>query len=233
MKRYAVIVAGGRGVRMGAATPKQFLDLAGEPVLRRTVECFLGFDPPVEIILALPSSHRDWWRDYCRRTGFLKRYTMAPGGITRFHSVQNALEYVGDEGLVAVHDGVRPLLGRDLLERLFSEAETSDAVIPVVPVPDSVRRIVEVDGRRASEPVERDGLVRVQTPQVFRAQVIKEAYRQPFSPLFTDDASVVEASGVAVKAVPGDRVNLKVTTPEDLRLAEGLFRLFSCGRESR
>ena len=227
MKRYAVIVAGGRGVRMGAAVPKQFLDLAGEPVLRRTVECFLRFDPSMELILVLPSAHRDWWRDYCRRTGFLERYSMVSGGITRFHSVQNALKYVDGDGIVAVHDGVRPLLRRELLERLFREAEVSDAVVPAVPMADSVRRVSEEGGRQASVPVDRDGLVRVQTPQVFRASVLKAAYNQPFSTLFTDDASVVEASGVAVKVIPGDRINLKITTPEDLSLAEGLFSLFS------
>lgn len=225
MKRYVVIVAGGQGVRMGADRPKQFLEIGGKPILRHTIERFLAFDPSFEVIVVLPSAQKEWWRDYCRQSGFLERYSIVSGGITRFHSVQNALRFVGDEGLVAVHDGVRPLVSRALLERIFAAAEKAPAVIPAVPVVESVRRVEE----DASVPVSRDGLVLVQTPQVFAADVLKKAYDQPFSPSFTDDASVVEASGVRVHVVSGDRINLKITTPEDLQLAEGLFRLFSFG----
>lgn len=225
MKRYVVIVAGGQGVRMGADRPKQFLEIGGKPILRHTIERFLAFDPSFEVIVVLPSAQKEWWRDYCRQSGFLERYSIVSGGITRFHSVQNALRFVGDEGLVAVHDGVRPLVSRALLERIFAAAEEVPAVIPAVPVVESVRRVEE----DASVPVSRDGLVLVQTPQVFAADVLKKAYDQPFSPSFTDDASVVEASGVRVHVVSGDRINLKITTPEDLQLAEGLFRLFSFG----
>ena len=225
MKRYVVIVAGGQGVRMGADRPKQFLEIGGKPILRHTIERFLAFDPSFEVIVVLPSAQKEWWRDYCRQSGFLERYSIVSGGITRFHSVQNALQYVGGQGLVAVHDGVRPLVSRPLLERIFAAAEEAPAVIPAVPVVESVRR-VEDD---ASVPVNRDGLVLVQTPQVFAADVLKKAYDQPFSPSFTDDASVVEASGVRVHVVPGDRMNLKITTPEDLQFAEGLSKLFSFG----
>ena len=225
MIRYVVIVAGGQGVRMGADRPKQFLEIGGKPILRHTIERFLAFDPSFEVIVVLPSAQKEWWRDYCRQSGFLERYSIVSGGITRFHSVQNALRFVGDEGLVAVHDGVRPLVSRALLERIFAAAEEVPAVIPAVPVVESVRRVEE----DASVPVSRDGLVLVQTPQVFAADVLKKAYDQPFSPSFTDDASVVEASGVRVHVVSGDRINLKITTPEDLQLAEGLFRLFSFG----
>ena len=225
MKRYVVIVAGGQGVRMGADRPKQFLEIGGKPILRHTIERFLAFDPSFEVIVVLPSAQKEWWRDYCRQSGFLERYSIVSGGITRFHSVQNALQYVGGQGLVAVHDGVRPLVSRPLLERIFAAAEEAPAVIPAVPVVESVRRVEE----EASVPVSRDGLVLVQTPQVFAAEVLKKAYDQPFSPSFTDDASVVEASGVRVHVVPGDRMNLKITTPEDLQYAEGLVRLFSFG----
>ena len=225
MKRYVVIVAGGQGVRMGADRPKQFLEIGGKPILRHTIECFLAFDPSFEVIVVLPSAQKEWWRDYCRQSGFLERYSIVSGGITRFHSVQNALRYVGNEGLVAVHDGVRPLVSRPLLERIFAAAEEAPAVIPAVPVVESVRKVEE----EASVPVSRDGLVLVQTPQVFAAEVLRKAYDQPFSPSFTDDASVVEASGVRVHVVPGDRMNLKITTPEDLQYAEGLVRLFSFG----
>lgn len=225
MKRYVVIVAGGQGVRMGADRPKQFLEIGGKPILRHTIERFLAFDPSFEVIVVLPTAQKEWWRDYCRQSGFLERYSIVSGGITRFHSVQNALRYVGNEGLVAVHDGVRPLVSRPLLERIFAAAEEAPAVIPAVPVVESVRKVEE----EASVPVSRDGLVLVQTPQVFAAEVLRKAYDQPFSPSFTDDASVVEASGVRVHVVPGDRMNLKITTPEDLQYAEGLVRLFSFG----
>lgn len=228
MKRYAVIVAGGRGVRLGADKPKQFLEIGGKPILRHTVERFLAFDPSIEIILVLPKDHREYWRAYCRENGFLERYSMVSGGITRFHSVQNALAYVGDTGIVAVHDGVRPLVSADLLGRLFTAAESCEAVIPAVPVVESVRKVTkDAAGVKASAPVDRDGLVLVQTPQVFRADVLKEAYRQPFRPSFTDDASVVEAAGHPVSLVPGERFNIKVTTPGDLSLAETLLTLFS------
>lgn len=210
---------------MGADRPKQFLEIGGKPILRHTIERFLAFDPSFEVIVVLPSAQKEWWRDYCRQSGFLERYSIVSGGITRFHSVQNALRYVGKEGLVAVHDGVRPLVSRPLLERIFAAAEEAPAVIPAVPVVESVRKVEE----EASVPVSRDGLVLVQTPQVFAAEVLRKAYDQPFSPSFTDDASVVEASGVRVHVVPGDRMNLKITTPEDLQYAEGLVRLFSFG----
>ena len=225
MKRYAVIVAGGQGVRMGADRPKQFLEIAGKPILRHTVERFLAFDPSIEITLVLPHDQRDWWRDYCRASGFLQRYAVVSGGITRFHSVRNALDYVGAEGLVAIHDGVRPIVSGALLERLFSAARTCPAVVPAVPVVESVRR---KDGD-ASVPVSRDGLMLVQTPQVFDVKMLKEAYRQPFSPDFTDDASVVERAGGVIRLVEGDRRNLKITTPDDLALAEQFLAISSCG----
>lgn len=222
MKRYAVIVAGGQGVRMGADRPKQFLEIGGKPILRHTIEHFLAFDPSVELILVLPAAQKDWWRDYCRQHAFLDRYTMVSGGITRFHSVLNALRYVGDEGLVAVHDGVRPLAGAAMLSRLFDAAARCKAVIPVVPVVDSLRRM-EGEGDELSVPVSREGMVRVQTPQIFDAGILKEAYRQPFMTSFTDDASVVEAFGVRVHAVLGESTNLKITTPDDLQVAAALL----------
>ena len=224
MKRYAVIVAGGQGVRMGADRPKQFLEIGGKPILRHTLERFLAFDPEIEVIVVLPEAQKAWWRDYCRQNGFLQRYSMVSGGITRFHSVQNALKYVGEDGVVAVHDGVRPLVRRALLERTFEAAQQWQAVVPAVPVVESMRKM---EGETDSVPVKRDGMLLVQTPQIFDAGVLKNAYRQAFSTAFTDDASVVEASGVPVHIVPGDRINLKITTPEDLQVAAGLLTIFS------
>ena len=225
MKRYAVIVAGGQGVRMGADRPKQFLEIGGKPILQHTIERFLAFDPSVEIIVVLPSAQKQWWRAYCRQTGFVERYSMVSGGITRFHSVQNALAYVGDEGVVAIHDGVRPLVSTALLARLFEAAATHPAVIPAVPVVESLRR---VEGG-SSVPVGRDGMVLVQTPQVFAAEVLKQAYTQPYATSFTDDASVVEAAGTPIHIVAGERTNIKITTPDDLSFAEDLLRLSACG----
>ena len=158
MKRYAVIVAGGQGVRMGADRPKQFLEIGGKPILRHTIERFLAFDPSIEVVVALPTAQKEAWRDYCRREGFLERYTMVSGGITRFHSVQNALKYVGDAGVVAVHDGVRPLVRQALLERLFDAALSHTAVIPAVPVAESLRRM---GGEDATVPVDRTGMLLV------------------------------------------------------------------------
>lgn len=226
MKRYAVIVAGGQGVRMGADRPKQFLEIAGKPILQHTIERFLAFDPAIEIIVVLPSAQKQWWRDHCRESGFMERYSMVSGGITRFHSVQNALKYVGEEGLVAVHDGVRPLVGKALLERLFEAAAVHPAVIPAVPVVESLRRM-EGD---FSVPVPRDGMMLVQTPQVFDAQVLKRAYRQPYATSFTDDASVVEAAGTPIRIVAGERANIKITTPDDLDFAAELLSFSACGK---
>lgn len=225
MKRYAVIVAGGQGVRMGADRPKQFLEICGKPILRHTIERFTAFDPAVEVIVVLPSAQKEWWRSYCRENDFLERYTLVSGGITRFHSVQNALKYVGEEGIVAIHDGVRPLVSAGLLQRAFDAAQTHEAVIPAVPVVESVRR---VEGE-SSAAVSRDGLVQVQTPQIFGASILKTAYEQPFSPAFTDDASVVEAAGGHIHIVAGDRVNIKITTPDDLCFAERMIRISACG----
>lgn len=225
MKRYAVIVAGGQGVRMGADRPKQFLEICGKPILRHTIERFTAFDPAVEVIVVLPSAQKEWWRSYCRENDFLERYTLVSGGITRFHSVQNALKYVEGEGIVAIHDGVRPLVSAGLLQRVFDAAQTHEAVIPAVPVVESVRR---VEGE-SSAAVSRDGLVQVQTPQIFGASILKTAYEQPFSPAFTDDASVVEAAGGHIHIVAGDRVNIKITTPDDLCFAEQMIRISACG----
>lgn len=228
MKRHAIIVAGGRGVRMGADKPKQFLEIGGKPILRHTIERFLAFDPAIDLVLVLPADQREYWRAYCRETGFLERYSMVSGGITRFHSVQNALAFVKGEGLVAVHDGVRPLVGKDLLARMYAAAEEYGAAVPVVPVVESVRKVEkDAAGKEVSAPVDREGLVVVQTPQVFQAGILQEAYRQPFRPSFTDDASVVEAAGFAVKLVPGARFNIKITTPDDLSLAGSLLTISS------
>ena len=216
-EKYAVIVAGGRGTRMGGELPKQFIEIEGKPILRHTIERFLEYDAGIHIVLVLPSDQKEYWKTYCREHDFLDRYVMVGGGITRFHSVQNALACVPEGALVAVHDGVRPFVNAQLLDRLFSAAERDGAAIPVMPVEESLR---EVDRERGiSARADRDRFVTVQTPQVFKSSILKTAYKNAYSPTFTDDASVVEAAGVSVTLVPGLKGNIKITTPEDLRSA--------------
>ena len=218
--RYAVVLAAGEGRRMHTDLPKQFLELGGRPILRRTLERFLEFDPEIQLIVVLPSDRIDYWREYCSRTGFRPRMRLVAGGLTRFHSVKNALEFVPDGALVAIHDGVRPLLPADFLPDLFTRALRADAVIPVLPVVESLR---ELQGAGISRAVERSRFVSVQTPQVFRSEKLKAAYAQPYSPLFTDDASVAEAAGIKISLCDGRRENIKITTPEDLTLAQAIL----------
>lgn len=222
-KLYAVILAGGHGTRMGSKTPKQFLEIEGKPILRYTIEQFLSLGLPIEIIVVLPSESKEYWKQYCRQNAFLSRYIMPSSGITRFHSVQNALKYVPEGAIVAVHDGVRPFVSKEFLLSLFREAEKCEAVVPVIAPVESVREIDRATSE--SHPVNRDNYVLVQTPQVFHSELLLKAYSQPFSPLFTDDASVVEAMGYKVKLCQGSRANIKITTPEDLALAQAIFRL--------
>ncbi|MBO4572082.1 MAG: 2-C-methyl-D-erythritol 4-phosphate cytidylyltransferase [Bacteroidales bacterium] len=220
-KKYAVIMAGGEGLRMGAAVPKQFLELGGKPILRLTVERFLEYDPSIGLVIVLPASGKEMWKEYCASTGFLERYSMATGGITRFHSVQNALKYVPDGALVAVHDGVRPFVTKKFLARMFDAARRCEAVIPVITAIDSLR---EVEPSGSSFPIDRSKVVAVQTPQVFRSEILKSAYTQAYSTSFTDDASVVEAAGFRITLCEGLRGNFKITTPEDFEIASALCR---------
>lgn len=221
-KSYAILVAGGKGERMGSALPKQFLEIGGKPILRLTMEKFLSLEREVEIIVALPTAHKEYWREYCNSSGFRIRHILVSGGITRFHSVQNALAYVEDGALVAVHDGVRPIVSQLFLERMFAEASEKEAVIPVMPLTESLREYSDFEKTR-SKSADRSRFVTVQTPQVFRSEILKEAYKQAFKPSFTDDASVVESAGYEISMVPGERWNLKITTPEDLQLAQRLL----------
>lgn len=221
-KLYAVIVAGGKGERMGSALPKQFLEIGGKPILRLTIERFLALEKDVEIIVVLPTSQKEYWMEYCRKSNFIFKHTLVSGGITRFHSVQNALEYVADGALVAVHDGVRPVVTPEFLERMYAGAREQRVVIPVLPLTESLREYVDFE-KIKSRSADRTRFVTVQTPQVFHSEILKDAYTQAFKPSFTDDASVVEAAGYEVSTVPGERWNLKITTPEDLQMAERLL----------
>ena len=216
MKKYIIIVAGGKGLRMGGDIPKQFLPVCGKPVLMRTLEAFHAYDASIHIILVLPVSQQDYWKQLCQEYRFELSHDIANGGETRFHSVKNGLALVEGEGLVGVHDGVRPFVSQEVIARCYAEAEAKKAVIPVIGVVETVRHLTD----EGSETVPRDQYKLVQTPQVFDAALLRSAYQQPYVEMFTDDASVVEALGEQVSLVEGNRENIKLTTPFDMKLAE-------------
>lgn len=219
MVEYVLIVAGGKGLRMGMDIPKQFLPIGGRPVLMRTMEVFYKYSRDIRIILVLPHDQQDYWRNLCREYHFTLPYRIADGGETRFHSVRNGLKLVDGEGLVAVHDGVRPFVSQEVISRCFKLAATELAVVPVVKVVETVRQLTDI----GSVTVNRDDYRLVQTPQVFDAEVLKQAYAVPYTSDFTDDASVVEAWGVPVTLTEGNRENIKITTPFDLKVAAALL----------
>ena len=218
MKKYIIIVAGGKGLRMGGEIPKQFLPICGKPVLMRTLETFHEFDAAMHIVLVLPVSQQTYWKDLCQEYRFDLPHEIADGGETRFHSVMNGLALVEGDGLVGVHDGVRPFVSQEVIARCYEEAARCKAVIPVIDVVETVRHLTE----EGSETVPRDRYKLVQTPQVFDVALLRRAYQQEYTDLFTDDASVVEALGEKVCLVKGNRENIKLTTPFDLKLAEML-----------
>ena len=215
---YVIIVAGGKGLRMGSDIPKQFLPIGGKPVLMRTLERFREYSADLQIILVLPEAQQDYWRQLCEKYHFDVKYQLANGGQTRFHSVQNGLALVPDdaEGVVGVHDGVRPFPSIEVIRNCFETARTAKAVIPVIPVVETVRHL---EGER-SVTVPRDEYKLVQTPQTFDIQLLKAANRQPYNDGFTDDASVVESYGHEITLVEGNRENIKITTPYDITIAE-------------
>jgi len=218
---YAIIVAGGKGLRMGSDIPKQFLPIGGKPVLMRTLERFREYDADLQIILVLPEAQQAYWHQLCEEYHFDVEYTLANGGQTRFHSVQNGLAKVPDDaiGVVGVHDGVRPFPSVEVIRNCYDTARTAKAVIPVIPVVETVRQIF-CNGLTRTVP--RDEYRLVQTPQTFDIQLLKAANRQPYNDGFTDDASVVESYGHAITLVEGNRENIKITTPYDLKIAEVL-----------
>lgn len=215
---YVVIVAGGKGLRMGASIPKQFLPVNGLPILMRTIKRFREYDDTLKIILVLPEEQHEYWNELCRNYHFTGVHTVVMGGETRFHSVKNGLAAIPDdaEGVVGVHDGVRPFPSVEVIKACYEAARTAKAVIPVVPVVETLRH-VEPDG--SSETVSRADYRLVQTPQTFDIQLLKRAYAQPYNDSFTDDASVVESYGHAITLIEGNRENIKITTPIDLRVA--------------
>ena len=218
---YVIIVAGGKGLRMGSDIPKQFLPIGGKPVLMRTIERFREYSADLQIILVLPEAQQEYWLQLCKEYDFDVEYRLANGGQTRFHSVQNGLALVPDdaEGVVGVHDGVRPFPSIEMIRNCYETAREKKAVIPVIPVVETVRHL-EKEG---SVTVPRDEYKLVQTPQTFDIQLLKAANRQPYNDGFTDDASVVESYGHEITLVKGNRENIKITTPYDLKIAEVLL----------
>jgi 2-C-methyl-D-erythritol 4-phosphate cytidylyltransferase len=219
MKLYVVIVAGGSGKRMGSELPKQYLELAGKPVLMRTLERFKAFDESIELITVLPENQLRFWAELQKKYSFDIPHTIVKGGKARFYSVRNGLTFVDVPGLVAIHDGVRPFVSIDTIKRCFQMAEKLGNAIPVISPNESMRLVTET----GSMPVNRFKVKIVQTPQVFNAEIIKKAYRQDYLPEFTDDATVLEKTGVKINLIEGNRENIKITTPEDLVISSALL----------
>lgn len=222
MKNYAVIVAGGSGSRFGSAVPKQFVPMCGKPVLMHTIAKFASVSD-TSIILVIPQAHFGWWQELCEEHNFAIPHKVVAGGSSRFQSVKNALATIvnaeaGD--IVSVHDGVRPLVSVELIARAFEQARKQGSAIPVVPVTDSVRKVIGMH----SEALERSALRAVQTPQVFDARLLLSAYDTEFSEFFTDDASVVETAGHSVSLIDGETTNIKITHPIDLIVAEHIVK---------
>jgi 2-C-methyl-D-erythritol 4-phosphate cytidylyltransferase len=223
MDLYVVIVAGGSGKRMGMDTPKQFLELSGRPVLMHTIERFREFNDSIEIITVLPENQLRFWTELKNRYSFNIPHTLVKGGTKRFISVRKGLEFVNSPGLVAIHDGVRPLVRVETIMRCFEAAWKYGNAIPVISPADSLRFETET----GNSPVDRKHIMQVQTPQVFDVAKIIKAYKQDFDPSFTDDATVLEKTGEKIYMVEGNRENIKITNPEDLFIAQTLLSFIS------
>ena len=223
MQLYVVIVAGGSGKRMRAEIPKQFLELAGRPVLMHTIERFKSFNDAIEIITVLPENQLLFWINLQKKHSFVVPHTLVKGGSNRFFSVRNGLKFVNNPGLVAIHDGVRPFVSIDTIKRCFETAEKLGNAIPAISPTESLRILT---GQR-SLPVNRFHVKQIQTPQVFNAAHIKNAYLQEYSPDFTDDATVLEKTGEKINLVEGNRENIKITNPEDLLISTALLPTIS------
>ncbi|MGZ3902022.1 MAG: 2-C-methyl-D-erythritol 4-phosphate cytidylyltransferase, partial [Bacteroidia bacterium] len=219
-KNYAIIVAGGTGARMGSAIPKQFLLLCGVPVLMHTINAFYYSAVKPDIIVVLSAAYHDYWMQLCREHNFAVTHQLVAGGETRFHSVKNALDMIDDdEALIAVHDAVRPLINKEIIEQGYQHAAEHANAVTAVKSRDSAR-LMEGDISRS---LVREDIYLVQTPQIFNSGQIKKAYQQPYHPKFTDDASVVEETGIKINLVAGSYRNIKITFPEDIAIATSIM----------
>lgn len=219
-KAYAVIVAGGTGSRMQSVLPKQFLELNGKPMLMYTLEAFHSSASNPELILVLHADYHEMWKSLCAVHNFAIKHLLIAGGETRFHSVKNAIDYINHKDvLIAVHDAVRPLISPLVIEEAYLAAEALGSAVVAVKSRDSVRQVI--NGK--SQALNRDGIYLVQTPQTFQSGLLARAYEQTYNPNFTDDASVVELSGVPIHLIEGNYTNIKVTFPEDIAIAEAIL----------
>ncbi|MFA0962642.1 2-C-methyl-D-erythritol 4-phosphate cytidylyltransferase [Roseivirga sp. BDSF3-8] len=221
MKKYALLVAGGVGRRMKSPTPKQFLIIGTKPVIIHTIEAFLGYDSGIEIILVLPQDHVGEWQRLAETYHLSESVKTCVGGGTRFQSVQAGLELVAPDSLVAIHDGVRPLIARKVIEEGYTVARKKGSAIASVPLRESIRKV----GEQGSEALDRSQYRLIQTPQTFTSDLIKKAYSQRELAVFTDCASVAEYTGHEVTLIDSDYTNLKITGPEDIPLAEALLAM--------
>lgn len=223
LPRFAVIVAGGQGLRMGGDVPKQFLEWRGRPVLMHTLEAFAHCDASIQLVLVLPRDQHDFWKQLVDTHGFSVPHRVVAGGEQRYHSVSQGLAEVPSDAVVAIHDGVRPLVSPELIRRCFEEAEKHGSAVPVTTMVDSLRSYDAASQK--SHAVDRSKYRAVQTPQTFLSSRIKPLYQKPWQPEWTDDASVYEQNGNTVHLVDGARENIKLTTPEDLAYADFLYEL--------
>ncbi|MBN2746870.1 MAG: 2-C-methyl-D-erythritol 4-phosphate cytidylyltransferase [Bacteroidales bacterium] len=220
METFLLITAAGQGTRLQASFPKQFIPVAGKPLLMHSIDVFKTFDPKIKIILVLPDDQIQLWKDLCIEFDFLVDHQIVRGGEERFHSVQNGLNHIPDNKLVLIHDGVRPMVRPDTIERVIQTATEKGNAIPCVTPTQTVRQIHDDN---SSEIIDRSKLRLVQTPQGFHSTLIKKAYQTPFNPAFTDDASVLEFAGYTINIVEGNYSNIKVTHPADLKMVEALL----------
>lgn len=217
---YAIVVAGGRGTRIQSVLPKQFIDLQGRPVLMHTLDAFYRYSNSIRIVLVLPEDDFDTWEVLCSQHDYKRPYLLQKGGDTRFQSVRNGLELLEGEGLVAIHDGVRPLVSEDIIAASFRLAAVHKSAVAAVRLKESIR-ITNQDSTRAAD---RSQFRLIQTPQTFDLAMIKKAYQIREEPSLTDDASVAEKTGHTISLFEGSYENIKITTPEDLIIAEALIR---------
>jgi len=221
LEKYAIIVAGGSGKRMGKGIPKQFIEISGLPILMHTIGKFYDFDNTISIVVVLSKNEFEYWAKLCVKFNFLIKHTLIEGGITRFQSVKNALQIIDNEGIVAIHDGVRPFVSDFTIKESFAIAGEKGNAVAAVKVKDSVRI---VDGNNESKVLNRSKLVLIQTPQTFQISLIKKAFEIPENESYTDDATVLEALGETINLIDGSYQNIKITTPEDLLIANAFLK---------
>ena len=219
MKKSVIIVAGGAGKRMKSTTAKQFLILKNKPLLMHTIKVFYDYDNSIKIILALPENHINYWNNLCQEYNFNVKHQIVTGGKTRFHSVKNGIKAIKNGNLIAIHDGVRPLVSLSTISRCFEMAYKKGNAIPIIDIPETIREV----GDNYNKLADRTKYKLSQTPQIFEIELIKKAYKQDFKAHFTDDASLLDEIGIALNLVEGNRENIKITTHTDLKIAEALM----------